>query len=122
MEIYKNSIITPDGTELISIDVHDFNSYIDKNGKSYSVDGGNEYLRRVGNFDYIDSSVTSDSTHKEIRESFKWGTYGKSGKEKYRKVKLKDMDIDHIEAILETQKQISEETRNSFQNELNFRI
>jgi hypothetical protein len=45
-----NSIITPDGTVLESRHKHDFNSYKDKNGLTFSVDGGNAYLRRLVGF------------------------------------------------------------------------
>ncbi len=32
-----------------------------------------------------------------------WGTYGKSGKEPFREVKLKDCETDHLQAILRTE-------------------
>ena len=44
--------------------------------------------------------------HLVRRETFKWGTYGKSGKDEYKQVKLCDMSNSHIEAILETQPHI----------------
>ncbi len=40
-----NSIITPDGTVLVSRHRHDYNSHLDKNGLTYSIDGGTDYTR-----------------------------------------------------------------------------
>jgi hypothetical protein len=37
-----------------------------------------------------------------------WGTYGKSGKEHFRWKRLVDCDIDHLQAILDTQHQLTE--------------
>ena len=66
--IFRNSIITPDGTELISKDRHDYVVYKDKNGQIFGIDGGNEYLRRTHDAVNcgIDTSITSDSKIEEI--------------------------------------------------------
>ena len=69
-EIIRNSIITPDGTELISMHCHDYRSYQDKNGSTYAVDGGREYLRRCGKFDYKDTSVYDDEPYEIIRDAY----------------------------------------------------
>jgi len=39
-------------------------------------------------------------------ENIKWGTYGKSGRQTLRYLRLKDLDTDHLEAILRTQSHI----------------
>lgn len=97
--IYYNAIRTPDGTVIESKHRHDFVSHKDANGNIYAVDGGRDYARRVGNSDYEELSVDDTSPHKEIREAFTWGTYGKDGTDKLEYVKLKDMSQGHILAI-----------------------
>jgi hypothetical protein len=41
-----------------------------------------------------------------------WGTYGKDGKQPLRYVPIKDLEADHIQAILDTQDQINSKFRN----------
>lgn len=48
MKIIVNAICTPDGTVLLSANRHDYRTHVDANGKTYGVDGGAEYLRRIG--------------------------------------------------------------------------
>lgn len=86
--------------ELISRHRHDYAVCKCKAGGA-SVDGGLAYLKRRGS--YKDTSLTDQNTFEEIREGFEWGSYGKDGKGKLRYVKLKDMEIGHINAILKTQ-------------------
>lgn len=78
---------------------------------SVAVDGGKEYLRRLGNTeDYTElSDVISrdDYDFEKVREVFTWKSYGKSGNEEPKEIPLKDLTTDHIEAILETQYHIS---------------
>jgi hypothetical protein len=45
--------------------------------------------------------VYSDDSHEVIRENFKWGTYGKDGKQPLERKILSTLEDDHIEAILE---------------------
>ena len=71
-----------------------------------AVDGGTSYLRRLG-ADFIDlSEITSEDEEdwfEKVRETFTWKSYGKSGKEPAKNILLKDIEEDHIKAILETQ-------------------
>lgn len=103
--ILKNAIQTPDGTILHSKTVHDYCTYTDKNGEQYMVDGGNEYLRRnVNTIPYIDLTIMDDGTHELRREHLLWGkNYTKEGKlmKGTLYVPIKDLDTDHIEAILD---------------------
>ena len=102
MRLIRNAIRTPDGTVLESTHVHDFVIYTDKNGKTYGVDGGLEYQRLLGDMDDCEIlTVDEDSPIIEIREYFKWGTYGKDGKQPQKIVKLSEMSDAHIRAILE---------------------
>lgn len=72
-----------------------------------AVDGGTSYLRRLGS-DFIDlseiiSEEKEDGWFEKVRETFTWGSYGKGGKGPKRNILLKDLEEDHIKAILETQ-------------------
>lgn len=59
--------------------------------------------------------------HRILRKRMKWGTYGKSGKEPLRWMKLHCMTNEHIQAILDTQCHINRRYRRSFKCELRFR-
>ena len=122
-QIIANQIQTPDGTILRSHHRHDYVSYVDKNGEEYMVDGGMDYLRRSVNTKYPakDITVYASDSHSAIREAFMWGTRGKDGKQPLVKKYLKDLDIDHIKAILETQDRISNYMQDIFENELEYR-
>lgn len=99
--IIRNSIQTPDGTEIVSTHRHDFSSHTDENGKSYSVDGGTAYLRRVGEIeDCIDTSVMLYHGHEVVREAFTWGTRGPQGDQPLTRIALCDMTEGHIQAII----------------------
>lgn len=120
--LIKNSIITPDGNELISSSVHDFKLYKDKiTEKEYGIDGGLEYIRLIG--DITDCKVVTiyDTDDIEIvREEFKWGTFGKEG-DKFTKKKLKDLSNEHINNIIKTQHQLSKDRIEMFKKELKYR-
>ena len=96
-----NAIRTPDGTILESRSVHDFVGHTDTNGKFYAVDGGLEYLKRCGDNDYEELSLTLEDDFSKIRRVVSWGTRGKYGDQPLKKVKIKDLDTDHILSILE---------------------
>jgi hypothetical protein len=130
--IIYNAIRTPDGTVIESTHRHDFVCHTDANGGRYCVDGGYSYLKRsFAKLDYkelsIDSkyeelSIDSDGVDFEtVRNTLKWGTYGPNGDQPLKRVLLKDLTTDHIEAILENQHQISGELRELFNKELAYR-
>ena len=122
-QIVANKIRTPDGTILQSYHVHDYKTHLDKNGYTYMVDGGTEYLRRtiVDEAPHEELSVMVTDSHEDIRAAFHWGTRGKDGKQPLSWVALKDLDTDHIEAILDTQTRISDWVKNIMSVELNYR-
>lgn len=123
-EIVFNAIETPDGTILVSSHRHDCQSYKDENGFYYSVDGGLDYLRRSFNSDAPPAkeiSLTLSAGIDKIRHVISWGTYGKFGDEPYRRVLLKDMEEDHIQACLDTQKYMYPQLRKAFEMELAYR-
>lgn len=122
--IIKNAIITPDGTELISEHRHDFKMHLDKvTGKEYGIDGGHDYQRTIG--DWKDCEVClvlyPGSEFEIVRKTFKWGTYGKDGKSKYKQTKLKDLTNAHIEAIIKTQTHLHKDIQDLFKHELRYR-
>lgn len=118
--ILYNAIRTPDGTVIQSKSVHDYVAHQDANGKYYAVDGGLEYLRRIGTMDYEELSLTDKDDFSKVREVVTWGTRGKDGKQPLEYKKIKDLEKEHIHAILETQR-ISEEMQYILRTELEFR-
>jgi hypothetical protein len=59
--------------------------------------------------------------NKSVRDWMTWGTYGKSGNDPLKFVLLKNMSDEHIQAILDTQFQISKFYRKEFKRELKLR-
>lgn len=103
-KLVYNAIRTPDGTVLESLDRHDFNKYVDKNGKTYIIDGGLEYIRRSFNGDEVILAKFEDQPHEEIRDyAFRSG-YGKPGTDDYgtfRITRIADMDDDYLDNSIE---------------------
>lgn len=106
--IIVNGIRTPDGTEIFSVHRHDFQTHTDKNGREYSVDGGLEYLRRVGDTkDCVELSLDFNADFELIRQRFKWGVNYNKDKKLLPKTKwtlLKDLENDHLDALFEYSK------------------
>lgn len=96
-ELLVLRIQTPDGTILTSRHQHDYQSHVDKNGEIYFIEGGVYYVRQSVNIiPAKDVSIYVDSPFEEIRENLT-RISSRTGE----KVKLKDMDIDWLYAILE---------------------
>ncbi|MGI0012665.1 MAG: hypothetical protein ACREBU_04365 [Nitrososphaera sp.] len=97
MKIIQNAAKI-NGEYFNSVHVHDFTGPQD----GPWLDGGLEYLRRVGDMTQIEEmSLTSESTEEEIRNKLLWGTLGPKGDyEKHKFVLIKDRPVDHLEAIL----------------------
>ena len=121
-KILLNRIKTPDGTILTSYNRHDYVTYKDSITKEVlMVDGGTDYLRRhVGTYEEL--SVYDDGLHLTRREFVHWGTRGKDGKQPLTYKAIKDLDSDHIDAILKTQHQLSDFYKEIFKNELQYRF
>lgn len=123
-QLVANKWQAPDGTILWSKHRHDFVSHVDTtNGKFYAIDGGNDYYRCLGDFnDLKDLCVYTTDSHEVIRNNFLWKTYGKDGKQPGKYIALKDMQTEHIQAILETQWHIKGTyVQDIFINEIEFR-
>ena len=118
-----SAIITPDGTRLESRHRHDYQTHIDANGEEYMIDGGLDYVRRSVNKERaVDAFVHDDDTHEVIRESFKWGTYGKKGDQPLERKPLSLLHTEHIESILETQTHLKSHIVKVFEDELEYRM
>ena len=119
--LVKNSVICGYCNEEIqSLYRHDFK--VCSCGKTF-VDGGVlGYYARVGGDNYTDTSVScSKDDIACIREYLTWMTFGKTGKDKPKRVLIKDLTTEHIEAILETQLGLSEVLKSIFKMELDYR-
>jgi len=117
-----NRIKTPDGTILTSYNRHDYLTHKDTITKEVlMVDGGNDYARRhVGTYEEL--SVYDNGSHLTRRSALHWGTRGKDNKQPLTYKPIKDLDSDHIEAILRTQTQLSEFYKEVFKEELKYRF
>jgi hypothetical protein len=117
-----NRIKTPDGTILTSYNRHDYLTHKDAITKEVlMVDGGNDYARRhVGTYEEL--SVYDDGSHLTRRSALHWGTRGRDNKQPLTYKPIKDLDSDHIEAILRTQTQLSEFYKEVFKDELKYRF
>ena len=119
--IIRNALRTPDGTVLQSYSGHDYKTHVDANGKTYMVDGGLEYCRRSIHEDQVNLTVTLDDDHNEVRKACSWGTRGPNGDQPLSYVQLRHMSTAHIEAVLDTQKNMYPQLRTAMENELDFR-
>lgn len=91
--------------------------------KEVAIDGGLNYQKITGeSYNYIDASIYSDD-HLIIREYLTWGVnYDKNMNRLPNTIfkPIKDLEIDHIEAILRTQN-LSELYEETFHKELEYR-
>lgn len=100
-QIIYNAIRTPDGTVLVSHTRHDFKEYTDKNGKTYCVDGGKDYLRRSTHYDQEDLTVFLSDDHEVNRKWLHWGSMGVNALGPMRWRSVEELTTDHIISILE---------------------
>lgn len=121
--IVYSALITPDGTTLVSRHQHDYQSHKDiLTDENYMIDGGHSYIRRsLNKVEGILITIYNSNSHFQIRNFMEWGTYGKEGDKPLSYIRLKDMAVDHIKAVLETQ-ELPEWKRQIFKNELKYRI
>lgn len=108
-----------DGTILNSRSRHDFVDHYDAKGEYYMVDGGLSYIHHTGNMECM--CVYSTDSHDKIRDNFEWTSYGKTGRDPAKTNLLKNLDTDHISAIIETQVHLSDHILDVFKNELIYR-
>lgn len=85
---------------LVSYTRHDFNQC---SCGSVCVDGGKDYLRRVG-INYTELSVTTDDPFEVIRKHFFWASNGKDGKEPLKRISLDKITDSHLDNLIEYHK------------------
>ena len=120
--ILRNALRTPDGTVIESKYRHDYVTHQDTNGETYVVDGGHDYLRRsVNSQPYEPLDVYLSDDHESNRTWFKWTSYGADGQGPAKTQSLKDMDTDHIQAILDNGYARSDWGKDLLQTELEYR-
>lgn len=99
-QLIQNAIKTPDGTILVSRNRHDYKQYVDKNGQTYMIDGGLDYVRRSENLGAIDLTVYDDEPFEFIRLKYLRGGRGKNGDQPLTYITIANMDDDYLlEAI-----------------------
>lgn len=97
-------ILTPDNQEIFlrSVGVHDFRCYNFNDGTFFAVDGGKEYIRRVGRipdgYGYEDWSLDDSHPFDIICQRLLWGARGDDGKP--RLVPISTLTVDHLRNIL----------------------
>lgn len=115
---------TPDGTILWSKHRHDYLEYKDKNGETYVLDGGNDYVRSSVNKEPMKNlCIHSDGTFELEREWVVWGRNYDKNMNKLPKtewIPVKDLDEDHIFKVLEL-KNIPNFHRRLLEEEIIFR-
>ena len=121
--LLRNAIQTPDGTILESRHRHDYKEYEDANGWVYVVDGGLDYIRRTVNKNEpaTDLSLTEYMPHFMVRENVTWGTYGKAGDQPLSYIAIADMSDGHLQAVLDTQKNMYPQVQDLMQAEIEYR-
>lgn len=120
-ELLLSRIQTPDGTFICSRTMHDLGEHTDKNGQYYGLQGGLAYQKvQYDKQDYIDASIYTTDDFNTIRENIVWDTYGIDGDDELKHVKIKDLELDHIENIL-ILPSLSEVFQNILLSEIEFR-
>lgn len=106
--IIQNAVkITEDDvvTYLISANRHHYNKYTFKDGSSFAVDGGTDYIRRGFGGDIQSKNIENytllrDSSEKDIREKLLWGTRGKDGKSPLIYIPISTLSQEHLKNII----------------------
>jgi len=121
--ILRNAIQTPDGTILESRHRHDYKEYTDATGTLYIVDGGLDYQRRTvhAKGEVNDLSLTESEPHFFLRDHVTWGTYGISGDQPLFYITIANMSDGHLQAVLDTQKNMYPQIRDLMKAELEYR-
>lgn len=105
VQIIQNAIeCNSCGTILNSTHRHDFDVCLCGN----AVDGGLEYIRRVGDpVNITDLTITTDTPREIVFQRLLWGTRGINGDQPLVFKRVINLETSHLEAILNTQKNAS---------------
>lgn len=109
MKILQNAVWVPEhDTIYVSSDTHDYVSIEFKDGKEFCIDGGRSYFRRGGHFDLRDSGrvvdislTTEHEFSTKIAQQLVWGSRGKDGRSPLKFNFIKNLEADHLQAILD---------------------
>jgi len=100
-QIVHNAIQTPDGTIIESRHRYDYVEHIDKNGYTYFVDGGMDYLRRgYTTPNYKELSLYEDDDFELIRKTVTRGGRGVDGTEPLTFVPIAEMNDEWLQAAI----------------------
>lgn len=103
---------------IISKTKHDFQGC---SCKKTFVDGGNFYLRRIGD-NYTEMYVIDDGKQETRRNNIYWGSLGKDGElEELRYTLIKDLETEHIYNILSMFRFFRSHIMDSLQDEIIYR-
>ena len=113
-DFIQNAVkITEDGVEtyLPSTHRHHYNQYTFKDGATYAVDGGTDYMRRgisenIGDKQIENYNVDSSCPFETVCEKLIWGSRGKSGKDKLMYRPFAKLELDHLNSILNYNKKL----------------
>jgi len=122
MRLAYNAIRMPDGTVLDSTHQHDYQTHTQEDGFFGFIDGGHSYSRYGGTdpSKIQNISLGFDAPHEQLREVFRWGTYGKSGKKNLHYIVLKYIIDEHLITLVDYTKN-DEDVNQLFINEMIYR-
>lgn len=118
-KLLANKWKTPDGVILWSKYTHDCQSHIDKEGRLFMVDGGNDYIRTSNSNLMENLCIYDDGKFSTHREALLWGR--RVGK-LIEYIPIKDLEFEHIWNILLTQKSLGKIYKRCFEDELIYRM
>ena len=108
-QMVYSALRCPDGTLLVSRHTHNYMAHEQEDGRYYALDGGLDYRRVISpDHKHEDIALTVSSPHKEVREVFTWGNWlDKDGAKlpKIRYILLKDITLDHLNALIDYTKE-----------------
>lgn len=95
-KLVLNRWATPDGTVLTSYSTHDYIQHTDKNGDTYFIDGGSDYIRMsVNDVPMTNMCVYDDAPFSVIRKSVYRGTFDNESRRVW--IPLCNMSNPHLE-------------------------
>lgn len=107
-KLIQNAIRIKDTNHILwSRSTYDYQEY-----DGYSVDGGDEYINLSYPSDKLDNiemlTIYDNEPFESSMKKLLWGTYGKSGKDPLKYVKLFECETDHLNNIIKYQTKISD--------------
>ena len=120
-QILVSKLKCPDGTVLHSRHRHDYQEHTDTvTGEWLMLDGGQSYIKHSGTGELL--TITTEDSHELIRDHFEWGSRGKGGDEPLVYLTLKNIEEEHLLAILRTQVHLPNHIIKVFEDESDYRI